>query len=67
MYSNTEGVYVHFYVTECACVFFLNIFCNDMLRYGIVEPKITHNLVHFAGNLPESFDPVAKRKALCST
>lgn len=28
--------------------------------YGVDEPKISHSLVKFAGNLPDSFDPIAK-------
>ena len=35
-------------------------------RYGVDEPKISHNLVQFAANLPDSFDPVAKRKLFLS-
>ena len=43
--------------------------CNALLlslmifpRYGVDEPRISHSLVEFARNLPDSFDPIAKRK-----
>ena len=42
--------------------FFFSRFVGVFSRYGVDEPRISHSLVKFAGNLPDSFDPIAKRK-----